>query len=164
MFIGVDGCKKGWFVVKLTDGVEWETGVFENIDAICGKGLRGHIFICHEIYFKVASIKKLAHPNAEWWLPNAKLAQSWKLKARWVVGLLSHKPESKVVISDFILKSRISTPLTGWQGALPSAQYDKIFASPRNTKRDGYLKVFLGEEKRSSTHMKGRGGVLFSLS
>ena len=57
MFIGVDGCKKGWFVVKLTDGVEWETGVFENIDAIRGKGLRGHIFICHEIYFKVSIIK-----------------------------------------------------------------------------------------------------------
>lgn len=37
MFVGVDGCKKGWFVVKLTDGVEWETRVFENIDAIWAK-------------------------------------------------------------------------------------------------------------------------------
>ena len=37
IFIGVDGCKKGWFVVKLTDGVEWETGIFENIDAIWAK-------------------------------------------------------------------------------------------------------------------------------
>ena len=37
MFVGVDGCKKGWFVVKLTDGVEWETGVFETIDAIWAK-------------------------------------------------------------------------------------------------------------------------------
>lgn len=34
IFIGVDGCKKGWFAVKLTDCVEWETRVFENIDAL----------------------------------------------------------------------------------------------------------------------------------
>jgi len=31
IFVGVDGCKKGWFVVKLTDGVEWEIRAFENI-------------------------------------------------------------------------------------------------------------------------------------
>lgn len=34
IFIGVDGCKKGWFAVKLTDCFEWETRVFENIDAL----------------------------------------------------------------------------------------------------------------------------------
>ena len=31
IFLGVDGCKKGWFAVKLTDGVEWQIRVFEDI-------------------------------------------------------------------------------------------------------------------------------------
>lgn len=34
MFVGVDGCKKGWFAVKLTDGLEWEVKVFEDINAL----------------------------------------------------------------------------------------------------------------------------------
>jgi predicted RNase H-like nuclease len=32
-FVGADGCKKGWFVVKLTGENKWQTGVFEDI---CG--------------------------------------------------------------------------------------------------------------------------------
>jgi predicted RNase H-like nuclease len=34
MFIGVDGCKKGWFAVKLKDGDEWEARVFQDIGAL----------------------------------------------------------------------------------------------------------------------------------
>ncbi|MGD0627258.1 MAG: DUF429 domain-containing protein [Thermodesulfobacteriota bacterium] len=34
IFVGVDGCKKGWFAVKLTDDFEWEVEVFEDIDAL----------------------------------------------------------------------------------------------------------------------------------
>lgn len=34
IFVGADGCKKGWFAVKLTDGLEWAVEVFEDIDAV----------------------------------------------------------------------------------------------------------------------------------
>ena len=34
IFIGVDGCKKGWFAVKLKDGDEWEARVFQDIGAL----------------------------------------------------------------------------------------------------------------------------------
>jgi predicted RNase H-like nuclease len=34
MFVGVDGCKKGWFAIKLTEGEEYEPRVFENIDQL----------------------------------------------------------------------------------------------------------------------------------
>jgi len=34
IFVGADGCKKGWCAVKLTDGVEWEVKVFKDIDAL----------------------------------------------------------------------------------------------------------------------------------
>lgn len=34
IFVGVDGCKKGWFAVKLTDGVEWGVNVFKDINAV----------------------------------------------------------------------------------------------------------------------------------
>lgn len=31
IFVGVDGCKKGWLAVKLSDGREWEVKVFKDI-------------------------------------------------------------------------------------------------------------------------------------
>ncbi len=34
IFVSVDGCKRGWFAVKLTDGLDWEVKVFEDIDAL----------------------------------------------------------------------------------------------------------------------------------
>jgi predicted RNase H-like nuclease len=34
IFVGTDGCKKGWLAVKLTDGLEWETRVFEDIGTL----------------------------------------------------------------------------------------------------------------------------------
>jgi len=37
IFIGADGCKKGWFAVKLTDDMDWDVEVFEDIDALWTK-------------------------------------------------------------------------------------------------------------------------------
>jgi len=34
MFVGVDGCRAGWFAVKLTDGFKWDLGVFEDIKTL----------------------------------------------------------------------------------------------------------------------------------
>ena len=34
IFVGADGCKKGWFAVKLIDGLKWAVKVFEDIDAL----------------------------------------------------------------------------------------------------------------------------------
>ncbi|MDX1708985.1 MAG: DUF429 domain-containing protein [Desulfobacterales bacterium] len=31
-FVGVDGCKKGWFAVALGSGRKWEIGIYETID------------------------------------------------------------------------------------------------------------------------------------
>ena len=40
-FVGVDGCKAGWFAVSLTETNEWETQVFPDIftlwDSLWGK-------------------------------------------------------------------------------------------------------------------------------
>ena len=37
MFVGVDGCKKGWFAVQLADDLEWRVEVFEDIEALWTK-------------------------------------------------------------------------------------------------------------------------------
>lgn len=34
MFIGVDGCKAGWFAISLTDGFEWDAEVFPDIASL----------------------------------------------------------------------------------------------------------------------------------
>lgn len=31
MYVGVDGCRVGWFVVSLTEGVNWEVNIFRDI-------------------------------------------------------------------------------------------------------------------------------------
>jgi len=37
MFVGADGCKKGWFAVQLADVLEWKVEVFEDIEALWTK-------------------------------------------------------------------------------------------------------------------------------
>lgn len=37
MFVGVDGCKAGWFTVLLTENNEWEINVFPDVDSIWNK-------------------------------------------------------------------------------------------------------------------------------
>ncbi len=34
IFVGADGCKKGWFAVRLTDGVEWKVKAFVDIHSL----------------------------------------------------------------------------------------------------------------------------------
>jgi len=34
MFVGVDGCKKGWVKVGLTAGDEWEVKIFPDINSL----------------------------------------------------------------------------------------------------------------------------------
>jgi len=36
-YIGVDGCKKGWFYVRLDDSDNWETGIFNDIQSLSEK-------------------------------------------------------------------------------------------------------------------------------
>jgi predicted RNase H-like nuclease len=45
MFVGVDGCKKGWFAIKLTEGEEWASSVFENIDQLWGEFKRAAVIL-----------------------------------------------------------------------------------------------------------------------
>jgi hypothetical protein len=43
--------------------------------------LRGHIFICHEIYFEVSSLKKLAHYLIAWRIEqSAKVISQYQYK------------------------------------------------------------------------------------